>query len=354
MSPRHSVTPRRLELGHDAGDGAVVRVGCIANTCGSLPEPSRRLFPAWPGRVSTREAVCVEEDILFVLLLSPDVHTPSYRWVATFRGRPERRNYLPQALLEKPNGLSSRTTYKRCNEPHKAGKASIMLASMTLVAMFVDSGGAVGVTVHLRNHGGRQAHLAGPRLCRNRIDGNVPCGGTVLSPRNRKAGGATLHLPTRLPLTCPTTDHTHREEELLDDSSALLLNTGALVDGSYRIVAVDNNGVATTTATARHWPIVLITAPVDRVLGGKNLYAHPFPRAGRIPSGRLSLLIRRLSRLSATIFLDDREAGQMQRVSNDETHRLNSLWQGTYDATALGPGEHKITVRAECQRAAML
>ena len=25
------------------------------------------------------------------------------------------------------------------------------------------------------------------------------------------------------------------------------------------------------------------------------------------------------------------------------------MWQGTYDARALGPGEHKITVRAECQ-----
>jgi len=173
-------------------------------------------------------------------------------------------------------------------------------------------------------------------------------------PATERPGGATLHLPTRLPLTCPTTDHTHREEELLDDSSALLLNTGALVDGSYRIVAVDNNGVATTTATARHWPIVLITAPVDRVLGGKNLYAHPFPRGRANPIRALIFADPDDCRgLSATIFLDDREAGQMQRVSNDETHRLNSLWQGTYDATALGPGEHKITVRAECQRAAM-
>ena len=81
--------------------------------------------------------------------------------------------------------------------------------------------------------------------------------------------------------------HTHESETFFEEKdrednvpwvSALQMNPGALVDGEYAIVAIDNGGVSTTTATVGNWPVVLITAPVDIHLGGANPYCYPLPK----------------------------------------------------------------------------
>ena len=46
-----------------------------------------------------------------MLCLSRDVPTGSYRSVATFRGRAERRNWQPRSLLEGPNRLFINDTH---------------------------------------------------------------------------------------------------------------------------------------------------------------------------------------------------------------------------------------------------
>ena len=47
---------------------------------------------------STERAECAQEGKLFVLALSPDVRTRSYRRGATFRGRADRWHWLSRTL----------------------------------------------------------------------------------------------------------------------------------------------------------------------------------------------------------------------------------------------------------------
>jgi len=76
--------------------------------------------------------------------------------------------------------------------------------------------------------------------------------------------------------------HTHRYDEsfLPGDSSdgIFYLNAGALSESSekqYTVTAIDCNGISTVAMDVETWPVVLITAPVDRNLGADdNPYAY--------------------------------------------------------------------------------
>ena len=63
------------------------------------------------------------------------------------------------------------------------------------------------------------------------------------------------------------------------DKKVVAMNTAALVNDFYRVVAVDNGGVSTTTAEIKKWPVVLVTSPVNAFISGKeNPYSFPVPR----------------------------------------------------------------------------
>lgn len=69
--------------------------------------------------------------------------------------------------------------------------------------------------------------------------------------------------------------HACREEFFAKDMSegVLYLNVASLTRNSehnYNIVAIDNNGISTTSHTRGVWPAVIITAPLDKNLGMEN------------------------------------------------------------------------------------
>ena len=48
-----------------------------------------------------------------------------------------------------------------------------------------------------------------------------------------------------------------------------IASLGKSADSHYSVVAVDSNGVASVTQAIGTWPVVLITAPIDRYVGGR-------------------------------------------------------------------------------------
>jgi len=69
--------------------------------------------------------------------------------------------------------------------------------------------------------------------------------------------------------------HIYREEFFVRDMTmgTIYLNVGSLTKSDadhYSIVAIDCNGISTTSHTLGVWPAVIITAPLDKNLGMKN------------------------------------------------------------------------------------
>ena len=87
--------------------------------------------------------------------------------------------------------------------------------------------------------------------------------------------------------------HTHAYSQALftgDDHTGPMIgdgihyyNVASLAKSSasnFSLVAIDCNGVSSVTRTWGAWPVVLITAPVDRSIGGaSNPYAYTVPAA---------------------------------------------------------------------------
>jgi 3',5'-cyclic AMP phosphodiesterase CpdA len=147
--------------------------------------------------------------------------------------------------------------------------------------------------------------------------------------------------------------HTHRSSQALFTGNSY---TGSMSGGGihyynvaslsqdegtgYSLVAIDCNGLSSITKSVGAWPVVLITAPLDRYLGGSvNPYAYTVPAAAGNP-------------IRALVF-DKGIISQVQfRIDGADTwYTMNpvdanpALWQGTWDASALA-GEHSIEVRA--------
>jgi hypothetical protein len=109
----------------------------------------------------------------------------------------------------------------------------------------------------------------------------------------------------------------------------------------YSIVAVDSNGLSSVTPASNTWPVVLITAPVDRYIGGVvNPYAYTV-------QARSDNFVR------ALVFDSSTSTQVTYRVDNGTDWYLMSrdaagspIWQGPWNASALLPGEHIIQVRA--------
>jgi len=141
--------------------------------------------------------------------------------------------------------------------------------------------------------------------------------------------------------------HTHDSSEKFFTQNmsdgVFYFNVADLGKGSpnpYTIAAIDCNGISSVTQTVGTWPVVLITAPMDRRLGGVvNPYAYTVSNAAPNP-------------IRALVF-DPTAATQVQfRVSGGVWQPMESvpgnprLWQGAWDASALAEGEYTLEVQA--------
>jgi hypothetical protein len=109
----------------------------------------------------------------------------------------------------------------------------------------------------------------------------------------------------------------------------------------YTVMAVDGNGLSITPAQKGVWPVVLITAPVNRILGASaNPYAYEIPQKAKNPIRALVFDPNSVSQVQFSIDLT-LDWQDMQRIEG------TSIWEGYWDATGATPGDHMITVRAQ-------
>ena len=109
---------------------------------------------------------------------------------------------------------------------------------------------------------------------------------------------------------------------------------------NYTLVAVDSDGVSSVTRTVSSWPVVLVTAPVDKYVGSAvNPYAYTVPassanfvRALAFDTGSISLVQFRIDG-GATWH-------PMTQVGG------SPVWQGAWNASTLNAGNHTIEVQA--------
>ena len=147
--------------------------------------------------------------------------------------------------------------------------------------------------------------------------------------------------------------HTHRDSQSLftgDPRTGLMVGDGVHYynvaslgkdsPNSYSLVAIDCNGVSSVTRTWGTWPAVLITAPIDRNIGGAvNPYAYNVPAASANPIRALVFDEGAISQVRYRID-NDTNWHSMTRVAENQ-----ALWQGTWNANGLA-GDHTIEVQA--------
>ncbi len=141
--------------------------------------------------------------------------------------------------------------------------------------------------------------------------------------------------------------HTHEYQEdvyFKDLSNGIFyINTDSLGKSNknhYTVMAIDGNGLAVISADKDQWPVVLITAPLDRCLGEcPNTFAYEVPRAYANP---VRALVFDKNPITAVQFrIDGSTTWQnMQPVDG------GPVWQGFWDATTSAAGNHTIEVRA--------
>jgi hypothetical protein len=110
---------------------------------------------------------------------------------------------------------------------------------------------------------------------------------------------------------------------------------------SYSVVSVDCNGVNSVTQPVGTWPLVLITAPVNRYVGGVfNPYAYDVPA---LSSNPIRALVFDGGTIAQVRFRID---GSTTWYPMDRVTGTQSQWAATWDASALVGGEHSIEVQA--------
>jgi len=110
---------------------------------------------------------------------------------------------------------------------------------------------------------------------------------------------------------------------------------------SYSLVAIDCNGVSSVTRPVGSWPLVLITAPVDKYVGSApNPYAYTVPATSTNPIRALVFDAGTISQVRYRI--DGGTAWYaMSRVDGNP-----ALWQGAWNASSTAAGNHTIEVQA--------
>ena len=109
----------------------------------------------------------------------------------------------------------------------------------------------------------------------------------------------------------------------------------------YSVVAIDCNGLSSITPSSGAWPVVLITAPVDKYIGGAvNPYAYTVP--GASANFVRALVFDTAASPQVSYRIDGGTTWYpMTRVASG-----SPVWQGPWNASALAAGDHTIEVRA--------
>jgi hypothetical protein len=110
---------------------------------------------------------------------------------------------------------------------------------------------------------------------------------------------------------------------------------------NYSLMAVDSDGVSSVTRSVNSWPVLLVTAPVDRLIGGAvNPYAYTVPASS---ANFVRALVFDTGTVSVVRFRVDGGATwyPMTRAATG-----SPVWQGAWNASALAAGNHTIEVQA--------
>jgi hypothetical protein len=122
------------------------------------------------------------------------------------------------------------------------------------------------------------------------------------------------------------------------------LNVASLGKSSanqYTVMAVDCDGLSMGIQTVKAWPAVLITAPMDRYLGGTvSPYVYPVPNGSSNP-------------IRALVFDPNPVTQVRYRIDGGSTwYSMGNaggnvyLWEALWNASSLPQGEHTIEVQA--------
>ncbi|WP_224984848.1 fibronectin type III domain-containing protein [Geomonas agri] len=108
----------------------------------------------------------------------------------------------------------------------------------------------------------------------------------------------------------------------------------------FTVTAIDCNGISSVTQTKGTWPVVLITAPVDRRLGGVvTPYAYNVTNSATNP---VRALVFDPATVTQVQFRVNGGSWQpMQNVSGNP-----ALWQGNWNASTLAASEYALEVQA--------
>ncbi len=110
---------------------------------------------------------------------------------------------------------------------------------------------------------------------------------------------------------------------------------------SYDVIAIDCDGVSVATKNVQSWPVVLITAPVDKYVSGNvvNPYAYAVPPATSNPIRALVFNPTPVTQVSYRI------DGSTTWFTMTQVAANPALWEAAWNASAL-TGDHTIEVQA--------
>lgn len=141
--------------------------------------------------------------------------------------------------------------------------------------------------------------------------------------------------------------HTHRYSESSRISAGTLnLNVGSLWErGHYAIIAVDNDGISVSPASVNQWPVIVITTPLDRYLGGTNPHAYPVASS---QNNKIRVLVFDTLPVKQVLYRIDGLGSWFPMAKVRSLGSANSyLWETTsWNTLSLSPGIHTLQVKA--------
>ena len=145
--------------------------------------------------------------------------------------------------------------------------------------------------------------------------------------------------------------HTHASSESFYTSNmtegVFYFNVSSLgkdAPNQYTLTAIDCDGIASVTQPVGTWPVVLITAPMDKNLGKNvNPYTYSVTNSANNPIRALVFDTGTVNQVQYRI-----DGGVWKPMQHPATNNpnYNYLWEASWDASALASGEHTIEVQA--------
>ena len=144
--------------------------------------------------------------------------------------------------------------------------------------------------------------------------------------------------------------HTHASSESFYTASmtegVFYFNVSSLGKDSpnqFTVTAIDCNGIASVTQAVGTWPVVLITAPMDRNLGKNvNPYTYSVTNSAANPIRALVFDTGTVNQVQYRIDM----AGSWYPMQRTSGTNYPHLWEALWNASALASGEHTIEVQA--------